>query len=168
MMIVKMVNFPPQLEQAAPYEATFRSLRVSIDYSIKISFIIDGHTLGVVDFTIAAEDRSMTFFTSLFKTYFSTGGFLPQQHHQDSNPEKNRWHRRLSSEKHRQHPRLSLRDHPQHQRLSPEKHRQHPRLSLGDHPQHQRSSHARPQRHRLSQFPLFRRMLTRTLKRRAR
>ena len=35
----------------------FRSLRVSTDYSIKISFIMDGHTLGVVDFTIAAEDR---------------------------------------------------------------------------------------------------------------
>ena len=43
--------------QAAPYEAMFRSLRVSTDYSIKISFIMDGHTLGVVDFTIAAEDR---------------------------------------------------------------------------------------------------------------
>ena len=43
--------------QAAPYEAMFRSLRVSTDYSIKISFIMDGHTLGVVDFTIAAEER---------------------------------------------------------------------------------------------------------------
>ena len=147
MMIVMMVTFPPQLEQAAPYEATFRSLRVSIDYSIKISFIIDGHTLGVVDFTIAAEERSVNFKKAILsKISFSTGDFLPQQHHQDSNPEKNRWHRRLS----------------------PEKHRQHPRLSLGDHPQHQRLSHARPQRHRLLQFPLFRRMLTRTLKRRAR
>ena len=147
MMIVKMVNFPPQLEQAAPYEATFRSLRVSIDYSIKISFIIDGHTLGVVDFTIAAEERSVNFKrTILSKISFSTGDFLPQQHHQDSNPEKNRWHRRLS----------------------PEKHLQYPRLSLGNHPQHQRSSHARPQRHRLLQFPLFRRMLTKTLKRRVR
>ena len=90
MMIVMMVNFPPQLEQAAPYEATFRSLRVSIDYSIKISFIIDGHTLGVVDFTIAAEERSLTLFTSLSEIYFSTGAFLPQRHHQDLNPEKNR------------------------------------------------------------------------------
>ena len=35
----------------------FRSLRVSTDYLIKISFIMDGHTLGVVDITIAAEDR---------------------------------------------------------------------------------------------------------------
>ena len=147
MKMVMMVNFQPQLEQAAPYEATFRSLRVSTDYSIKISFIIDGHTLGVVDFTIAAEDRSVNYKRAILsKISFSTGDFLPQQHHQDSNPEKNRWHRRLS----------------------PEKHRQPPRLSLGDHPQHQRLSHARPQRHRLLQFPLFRRMLTRTLKRRAR
>ena len=59
--IVMMMVFQPKLEQAAPYEATFRSLRVSIDYSIKISFIIDGHTLGVVDFTIAAEERSVNF-----------------------------------------------------------------------------------------------------------
>ena len=91
MMIVMMVTFPPQLEQAAPYEATFRSLRVSIDYSIKISFIIDGHTLGVVDFTIAAEERSVNFKrTILSKISFSTGDFLPQRHHQDLNPEKNR------------------------------------------------------------------------------
>ena len=47
--------------QAAPYEAMFRSLRVSTDYSIKISFIMDGHNLGVVDFTIAAEDRWLAY-----------------------------------------------------------------------------------------------------------
>ena len=43
----------------------FRSLRVSTDYSIKISFIMDGHTLGVVDFTIAAEDRYLGYLGDL-------------------------------------------------------------------------------------------------------
>ena len=74
--IVMMMVFQPKLEQAAPYEATFRSLRVSIDYSIKISFIIDGHTLGVVDFTIAAEERSVNFKRAILsKISFSQATF---------------------------------------------------------------------------------------------
>ena len=67
--------------QAAPYEAMFRSLRVSTDYSIKISFIMDGHTLGVVDFTIAAEDRYLP--CSSLKLKISKGDSPRRPHRQD-------------------------------------------------------------------------------------
>ena len=69
--------------QAAPYEAMFRSLRVSTDYSIKISFIMDGHTLGVVDFTIAAEERYLHTMHSSLKLKISKGDSPRRPHRQD-------------------------------------------------------------------------------------
>jgi len=54
----------------SPYEAVFRSLRLNTDYSIKISFVMAGHTLGVVDFTIAGEDRRLS--TSTASSGFSS------------------------------------------------------------------------------------------------
>ena len=44
----------------SPYHAIFRNLRVNVDYTIKLSFIMAGHTLGVVSFTIAAENRKLS------------------------------------------------------------------------------------------------------------
>ena len=44
----------------SPYQAIFRNLRVNIDYTIKLNFIMAGHTLGVVSFTLAAENRKLS------------------------------------------------------------------------------------------------------------
>ena len=49
----------------SPYHATFRNLRVNVDYTIKLSFIMAGHILGVVSFTIAAETRKLSSASSI-------------------------------------------------------------------------------------------------------
>lgn len=40
-----------------PYQAVFHNLRLTVDYTVKLSFILAGHSLGQVSFTIAAEQR---------------------------------------------------------------------------------------------------------------
>lgn len=44
----------------SPYQAIFKNLRVNVDYTIKLNFIMAGHTLGVVSFTLAAENRKVS------------------------------------------------------------------------------------------------------------
>jgi len=44
----------------SPYQAVFKNLRVNVDYTIKLNFIMAGHTLGIVSFTLAAENRKLS------------------------------------------------------------------------------------------------------------
>jgi len=45
----------------SPYHAIFRNLRLDIDYKITISFLLSGHCIGLVDFTVMAEKRKTSF-----------------------------------------------------------------------------------------------------------
>lgn len=55
-----MLHWSDNAVVGSPYQAIFRNLRVNIDYTIKLSFIMAGHTLGVVSFTLAAENRKLS------------------------------------------------------------------------------------------------------------
>jgi len=44
-------------DSASPYHAIFRNLRLGIDYNITISFLLSGHCIGEVDFSVMAEKR---------------------------------------------------------------------------------------------------------------
>ena len=50
---------------SSPYQAIFKNLRINIDYTIKLNFIMSGHTLGVVSFTLAAENRKSSSVSTL-------------------------------------------------------------------------------------------------------